>query len=330
MGSGSTFKATSPEVYRTAGLLAVVSAFLLVEGVVRTDILVGTPDDMWNGDAQNFPPAAMIVGSATEVFFAVVGLAVALAQIVLNAGSPAATIFAIGSSCLGWYTFVVFTIAAPAYNQANALAPLWSGLNSSQSEAVTAMGILGGVSHCFCLQGGQFFLLFKLLRLQNGNEKHYDAEYHRSRLVAFSTFVLIAGGSQLTTGVIVRHALGGGRYAAPVVSPPYGVFYPEMTIACGCAVLLYGIFLILVALALVPKSTFTPTLIALCGLGTYITQLTLQNIAQEWAGGALIILGSQQVGLTFMVAFFPAYLAINLTTEVYEGVMPAEESPLGP
>eukprot|EP00897_Mesotaenium_endlicherianum_P006563 jgi/Mesen1/5935/ME000301S05059 len=266
---------------------------------------------MWDGNHDNFPPAALITGSAVEVLFGLTGLAVGLAQLVLDAGSPLATAGTIACQMLGWYTFVVYTIAAPAYATRHK-GTLYPGLSESQSDFVVAMGIFGGVCYCFALQGSQFFLAFKLHKIQSGKGDLYTPEYYRPRLGMWTGAVLIAGASQTAIGALLRHALGAGRFEAPVVSPPYMVFYPELTITLGCLVTLYGLVGLLFTVGVIPARPSSATGFSLLAAFIFLSHMAFQNLGQSFAGAALVIVNSQLVGLTFSLTYFPAYLVAKL------------------
>ena len=125
---GLAFKSTElkgvsmPNVYRTVGMLAVFSVFLLVEGIVRVTLVTASNhDDDWDGEeGERFPGVVLLIGAVIEVIARFAGLLRALGAIMFDYHNARVTMISVILMLLGWYTFIVFMFAEPAYAASHA------------------------------------------------------------------------------------------------------------------------------------------------------------------------------------------------------------------
>jgi hypothetical protein len=61
--------ATATAIARCAGILALLSVLLIVEGVSRINLFIGTPNGKWGGDHSTYPPAVELAASVGLAFF---------------------------------------------------------------------------------------------------------------------------------------------------------------------------------------------------------------------------------------------------------------------
>lgn len=234
-----------PNVYRTAGMLAVFSVFLLVEGMVRVTLITAVNHDAdWDGEEdETFPGVVLLVGAVIEVIAGLAGLLRALGAIMFDYHNAAVTRFCVILMLLGWFTFIVFVFADPAYTVSHRDVSPVSGLDMSQYKGIVTLGILGSLAYCGALQGGQVFFAWQLWRTEKGGSEKYDSRYYAARLVYYSAFATIGGISQLGIGIFVRDEVGAGRLvgAERVGAPPYFIVYPELNIAAGMLVTFAGL-----------------------------------------------------------------------------------------
>lgn len=320
---GLAFKSTElkgvsvPNVYRTAGMLAVFSVFLLVEGMVRVTLVTASNhDDDWDGEeGERFPGVVLLVGAVIEVIAGFAGLLRALGAIMFDYHNARVTMLSVILMLLGWYTFVVFVFAAPAYAASHAEESTVVGLNLSQYKGIVTLGILGSLAYCGALQGGQVFFAWQLWRTEKGGSEKYDSGYYAARLIYYSVFALVGGVSQLAIGIAVRDEVGAGRLVGGerVGAPPYFIVYPELNVAAGLLVTFAGL------VGLIRAFTRSKSGRGLfCGLWalTWLVQILFMAATQLglWTDGSIserrewVFVSGMLVVLTLSLSVLPPYM----------------------
>lgn len=305
------------DVYRTAGMLAVFSVFLLVEGMVRVTLIIASNHDGdWDGEAgETFPGVVLLLGGVIEVIAGFGGLLRALAVILFDYHNAAVTQFSVILMFLGWFTFVVFVFADPAYAVSQAKESPVVGLSLGQYKGVVTLGILGSVAYCAALQGGQMFFALQLLMTEKEKGSQYTSSYYGARLMYYSALALIGGVSQLAIGLLVGGKVGTGRLLGSerVGAPPYFIVYPELNIAAGLMVVVAAVVGFSRAVIRSPKGRGL-----FCGLWalTWLVQIMFMAAAQLglWAEEtllerrALVFVSGMLVVLSLSLSILPPYM----------------------
>lgn len=217
------------QTVRTAGLLTLFSVFCLIEGGIRLTRVVGSSD--WDGDDNVFPPIVLLLASLTEVIFALSGLLPGLLALVTEQYHKFMALPALVLINAGWFTFVVYVFALPAFNAARN--PGHPGLTDSEDAGATVFGIFGSMAICASMQGGQFVFALRLHRHLTDDMDKYTKLYIKVRNIVYTSLYVLFGVSMLSIGALAQAQLGGGRVLPPLVKPPFFVVYPELTITAG-------------------------------------------------------------------------------------------------
>ena len=304
-------------VYRTSGMLAVFSLFLLVEGVIRVTFVTATNHDAdWDGEEnETFPAVVLLIGALIEVIAGFGGLLRALAVTMFDYRNAAVTRFSVILMLLGWFTFIVFVFAEPAYTVSQADESPVVPLDLSQYKAIVTLGILGSLAYCGALQGGQVFFAWQLWMTEKGDSAKYNVGYYASRLVYYSVFAAIGGVSQLAIGILVRAEVGEGLLMdnERVGAPPYFIVYPDLSIAAGILVTFASCVGLVRALVRNESGRgFFSFLWALTWLVQILfmaaTQLGLWDDGTILSRRELVFVSGQLVVLTLALSVLPPYM----------------------
>lgn len=84
-------------------------------------------------------------------------------------------------------------------------------------RAVGSLGILGEIAHMLAFYGALSFTAFAVYSFDSGNPMARDARFYRSRLLAYSFVIVVAGLSQLLLGAYFIFEFGSGPLN-PVIS----------------------------------------------------------------------------------------------------------------
>eukprot|EP00122_Pirum_gemmata_P013047 Pgem_evm1s12136 len=224
---------------QTSGLLAVASVFLLVEGSTR--ITLQTTNVINNGadgpDGPHvMPPAILLSASVAEVVFGFAGFFVGMSILLFGKGHRHITLLALVIEQLGWWTFVVFTLAHRIVTYTGTL----PGLNKGESNFAIACNVFGSVCYCASLQGTQWFLTFKLWRSQKGDSLLCADFYRYCGIFATSITMLCALG-QWWVGALVLASVGNGRLQQPIALP-FITVYPELNVFVGLCMTVWAFY----------------------------------------------------------------------------------------
>ncbi|CAD7704903.1 unnamed protein product [Ostreobium quekettii] len=310
-------------VNRTAGLLGLFSAFLLVEGVIRVALVLALnhdsdedPNADWDGmGGDTFPEWLRFVGALLEVAAGVAGLGLALGVMAFDYHSAAITGAGVMLMLSLWFTFVVFVFAQPAFDASKLDASRHDDLTLGQWRGVVTLGIIGSAGYCGALQGGQVFFAWQLWRIGAGDASQYTKPYYAARLVYYSTLALLAGVSQLAIGIFIRDEVGEGRLEGPqrVGAPPYFIAYPELNIAAGLLVTFASLAGYVRAVAQRPSGRLVFAWLWAC---TWMVQVLFMAVTQLglWSTGTplertqRVFVSGMLVGLTLSVSILPPYM----------------------
>eukprot|EP00121_Abeoforma_whisleri_P017189 Awhi_evm1s15758 len=105
---------------QTAAMLGIAASFLLVEGGTRVTLRVTQGlKHGWTAGEENgvifFPEAALLAASVAEVVFALAGFLLALIVLLYGVRNSKLAVVVLLIEQMGWYTFVVFTLAHRIY-----------------------------------------------------------------------------------------------------------------------------------------------------------------------------------------------------------------------
>ncbi|GBG79227.1 hypothetical protein CBR_g29279 [Chara braunii] len=322
---GSTGSYSGPPRMQTAGLLSVFSVLLVIEGVTRTNLYIDRNSD-WDGDSRIFPRVVLLIAGLVEIVFSFSGLLVGLGELFLELGNATLTLFSMFTMLIGWFTYVVYTLAYPSFIVDKASSG-YDPLTESEYRGIQIMGIFGSVAYCGALQGGQFFFAHQLYHIQmRQSGEVYTRSYYKGRLYCYSFFVLLAGLSQLVAGCIVIDRLATGELHVPQVASPYIIIYPEMTITVSVLIICYGFFGIAAAMNVIPLAEFRTNMAgALFSAFIFVAQIGFMDLPQAGLQGdnypSHVSLGSMQPGLLLALVLMPAYLISKLSA-IDPGVAP--------
>jgi len=300
---------------QTAGLLSFFSVIILMEGMQRFVLFSQPPPGVgWDGDSSNFPTIALMLAGLFEVCFAMMGLAVGICAMVFGWGHPSFTMASIWVQLwFGLYTYVVMTIAFPAWDEDKGVYPAgmeYDGLTRSQHNTARVFGnIFGLMSFDGVLFAAQMMFAMQLYRLQTFQAVTYDKFYYQTRLMLFSSLVLLGGLSCIVVGSIYRDDVGQGKYAIPAEYFPNVFRYPEMTIVSGCVLIVSGILGL--ADAAGEASLSQPYL--WWNLLTWLWLIAGHTMGQLGIiGGPMAMAGGSLVVLVTSLMLAPSYLAWKL------------------
>eukprot|EP00121_Abeoforma_whisleri_P005723 Awhi_evm2s5191 len=300
---------------QTAAFLAVASSFLLVEGCTRVALRVNLGlDHGWTSNSSDdvilFPEAALIAASVAEVVFALAGFFVAFLTLMYGVRSYKLTLVALIIEQLGWYTFIVFTLAHRIYTYHGTL----PGLDDSKglSNFVIACNIFGSVCYCATLQGAEMFFTFKLLRQQKGDITLFRPNFYRLFLFLCSFLLLLCGLGQWWSGAMTLSKIGHGPLSQPVALPFIHVF-PELNIFVGVVMTVSALYAISLAATYqigslnVGKITGGYSHLAPVMLFTWLSQLICMGLVQN-SYGSVSWLTATLTGNTFTICFLTVYM----------------------
>jgi len=156
----------SKHVDAAASFLFFVSFFALIEGIIRmtsnskpsVDV-----DYLDTAGGTQIPVLVFLLGGVAEVLFGMSGIVVAFFQLFFRQGTPPPTFgFVILQAVLGWFVFLTYVIAAPLLAARNAPG-IDDLLSVTEHRSLIVLGnLLGSVTFCWALQGGQFIMALRL------------------------------------------------------------------------------------------------------------------------------------------------------------------------
>lgn len=218
-----------------AGMLLAWSLLALVEGVVRT-VLNARPEVGLTPD-EGFPPLALLVAGVAEIVFSILGLLVAVAVLVYRLRSATVLLgFLIVQSILGWFVFITYVIALPAYN-ADHLEVLQNnmttnGFSKGLERFLIFLGIVTSVVWCAALQAGQFILAARVMAMLKGKYDSY--KMHKLRAAVWTALALLAGVAIFLSACLVLAKKDGDTpFLPPPAFPPNVNIYPQILIVTG-------------------------------------------------------------------------------------------------
>eukprot|EP01102_Stenamoeba_stenopodia_P010521 TRINITY_DN317_c0_g1_i1.p1 TRINITY_DN317_c0_g1~~TRINITY_DN317_c0_g1_i1.p1 ORF type:complete len:311 (+),score=34.93 TRINITY_DN317_c0_g1_i1:204-1136(+) len=297
---------------KIVGLAAIYSILLLNEGTVRL-IRSATPDHehSYGGSHTEFPLVVLLIGAVFEVLIAVVGILVALASLLYEVEHIWFTKSAmVLNSTIGWFYFVVYVFADPAFN-INRKEPEDFPLSRSYTTGARVMSIIASFCFCMAVLGGQFVFLHGMAQFQLKKEDEVlTKRYYRSRLIGYSLLPLLSGLSILTMGAILQDQAGAGKLEfGPYVYPPCIVWYPELTIVTGILLFLFGVYGVLSAVLTALLKVFAPVAALM-----WLWLVSVLALAQPGLtpGGGSATPGSVVMSLSLALILLPAYFAGEL------------------
>ena len=234
--------ANSRRVSEASALLLLFSFFALIEGIIRmtsnSKPAVGV--DYWDSaDGTRVPVGWFLAAGVAEVLFGTTGIFVGFFQLFFEQGSAAVTTaFAIMQAILGWFVFLTFVIAAPILAARNT-AGIPDLLSANEHSALIIFGnLLGSVTFCWALQGGQFIMILRLLAAQKGQPENKQRNALRS--MVWSGNQVAAAASTLYVGFLLL-SKDFTSTTAPVGAPPHVVWFPIISVITGAIMLAYGL-----------------------------------------------------------------------------------------
>jgi hypothetical protein len=108
---------------------------------------------------------------------------------------------------------------------------------------VGSMGVLGTIGWYASLYGSLACVAFAIFAFQSGKPGLRNRSFYQTRLVFYSTVMLIAAASQVLLGAYVMKEYGTGPLPnGPIIVSMYVVLYPEVNLACGCVMVATALF----------------------------------------------------------------------------------------
>lgn len=257
-------------------------------------------------DAGNtiIPVAALLAGGVAEVLFGIAGCYLAIASLVYNYNNVKTTIgFLIMQSILGWFVFITYVVADPILAAINTEAN--DLLSLSERRSLIILGnMLGSITFCWALQGGQFVMGLRLLAAQKGQE--VSAARNALRAKVWSGNVLAAAFSTLFVGIMLA-AKDFTSDTAPIGLPPHVIWYPSISIVTGLVMFAYGVLGVMASNNSVINNKYMPAM--------WMLTTTMMMVNFSWTFGIVPGLAppipgaAQHIGLIFSVTILPMFHA---------------------
>lgn len=269
----------------SAAMLTVYSVFLLVEGCWRFLFSKNYHDiyGTWAGNDSdvnpNFPAVVLLIGAAFELLFAAYGLWLGVGHLLFEWGNATATgILLLLQLLLGAYTFIVWTIAFPAFleDQVYSNATQFYFFSEDQMHAAR---VFGEIFTIMCWSGimwaAQIYFALALYRYQLNTHKGNDTPSYRMRLGVFAAIIFWSGLSILILGGLFRDNLGAGQYGDQWIYFPNVIAYSAITIVTGILLIIYG----LLGWINCTDARFTPTFLGI-SIIIWLWLLCAHNLVQ--------------------------------------------------
>jgi len=218
--------------------------------------------NVWDGSDSDatpiFPPVLLLLGGLCEIFFGMVGLWVGLGHYLFNMKSSlVTTALLVKQLVLGAFTWLIWTIAYPAFNDHrlsgldNISVPFF---NRTEAHSARVFGqIITAMCWCGILQGGQFMFALALSRVQNDTHSDkYNNTSYKLRMSIFTALIFASGLSTFIVGCLFRQHDGAGNYGGSWYYFPNIIGYSELTIISGIILMIFG----LLGVVLVHRPTF--------------------------------------------------------------------------
>ncbi|CAD7694893.1 unnamed protein product [Ostreobium quekettii] len=310
-------------VHRTAGMLGMFSAFMMVEGITRTTQVLARnhdeDDDLnadWDGiDGRTFPEWVLFIGGIVEIVAAGAGLALALGVQIFESHSPAVSKIGLVVMLSAWFTFIVFTFAKPAFDSDKLDFSPHPSLTLDQWRGAVTLGIFGSAGYSAAMLGGQVFFGWQLWRIGLGEGATYNKQYHASRLIYYSALAGVAGLAQMAIGILVRDKVGDGRLGAlmRVAAPPFFIIYPGLNVTGGLLVIAAAVAGFVRALIRHAGGRVT---FGLLWAAVWVVQILFMGVTQLglWSKGGplarqeVVAEAGGLVGLTLSLSVMPTYM----------------------
>ncbi|KAK9811243.1 hypothetical protein WJX72_000523 [[Myrmecia] bisecta] len=182
-------------------------------------------------------------------------------------------------------------------------------LNGVQSNAAIMLGMLGAIGAGVPLLGAHFFFLLQMFHQQSGRGDKYTPAYFRARIYFYAFLLVLRGVAESALGALIRDDIGSGMLAAPVVTLPFVVVYPEISIADGLLVLCFGLLGIIIAVA-----GLRGMAVPYFGLGAFVIvfQLATYILTQIGLSPAPKVVAAILTGNTVIGVLMPVYLVANM------------------
>lgn len=73
-------------------MLLFTSVLLVVEGVSRSGLYIGTPSGKWGGDHNTFPPVVLLIAAVGLTFYSLLALFIGFLEIAFDWGNKTLTV----------------------------------------------------------------------------------------------------------------------------------------------------------------------------------------------------------------------------------------------
>jgi hypothetical protein len=296
------------------------SILILIEGAIRTtdSAALGHTNDVisgggWTGGPDEFPPVILLLGGVSECVFGMCGVIYSMSGIMSLPTVKGTKFVIMVEVILGWFTFIIYVIANPAYTAHHNTNTIINYSNSEE-DSITVLGIIASVGYCASLQGAQVYFANNILSLIQKDETRFHHEATKGRMIYYSVLYLF--------GTVCQLAIGCYVYSHPtpqfVISPPFVIVYPQIAIAVGCvstAAALFSLARSLVSAARMDESEIGHTLFDLMVLVSWGLNMSLSILTQISlvAPPTYMVFASAQVTLLiFALHFMPIYLDTQL------------------
>ncbi|CAM9302087.1 unnamed protein product [Ectocarpus sp. 12 AP-2014] len=235
----------------TSGLILAYGIIVIIGGTV--DLTAASAEGVdWNGSDGVFPPIVILLAQLTVTLFGLVSMFLGFQYVACRWGSKATSLFGLGITLAAWFPFLT-TVSLIAFQAdhgnvgggAGPLQILHPTISVSQGEinSIALMGILGFWGYAGTVSA-LTFLQWKMYRFFQGGASTYSASYYRSRLGYYGFLSLMVGALQIALGSFVEGMFGWGQLPAPVVSGPFFILWPELSITVGICQVLLGFYIL--------------------------------------------------------------------------------------
>ncbi|CAM9909275.1 unnamed protein product [Pylaiella littoralis] len=234
----------------TSGLILAYGLIAMIGGTVDTAgaaFGVDAAPDI-NGSEGVFPPILLLLANLTVSIFGLLSVILGFQYLVSRWGSKFSALMGLAITLAAWFPFLV-TVSFISYqahfeNVYGGAGPLQIPEEASTGviNSVALLGILGFWGYAGTVSA-LTFLQWKMYRFFAGAASTYSASYYRSRNGYYGFLSLMVGCVQIALGAISLQEFGSGPLAAPVVTGPFFIRYPELSILVGACQIPLGFYI---------------------------------------------------------------------------------------
>ncbi|CAM9235177.1 unnamed protein product [Scytosiphon promiscuus] len=252
--TGSPHANLVDDLTTVSGLILAYGIIVIIGGTVDLAGAAGGGDrsNDWNGSDGVFPPIVLLLAQLTVTTFGLVSVFLGFQYVACRWGSKTSSLIGLMATLAAWFPFLVtvslISFQAHHENVGGGAGPLQIAhptitVSKGEINSIAVIGILGFWGYAGTVSA-LTFLQWKMYRFFEGAASTYSASYYRSRLGYYGFLSMMVGALQISLGAYIKSMFGWGQLPAPVVTGPFFVLWPEISIAVGICQFLFGILIL--------------------------------------------------------------------------------------